>query len=77
MGSTVAAKANHYQVLGLTPAASESQIARAFADAMSMFRVRPAAALADIGVAYETLRNPAKPSRVATNWPPPGGHLPE
>lgn len=60
MGSSVAAKANHYDVLGLTPSASDSQIARAFADAMSMFRVRPIAALAEISAAYETLRNPAK-----------------
>ncbi|HEX5238166.1 MAG TPA: hypothetical protein VFW39_06865 [Sphingomicrobium sp.] len=60
MGSSVAAKANHYEVLGLTPSANESQIARAFADAMSMFRVRPVAALAEISSAYETLRNPAK-----------------
>lgn len=60
MGSSVAARPNLYQVLGLTPSASDGEIARAFADAMSMFRVRPPGVLAEIGVAYETLRNPAK-----------------
>ena len=60
MASRAGIRPNHYEVLGLNPSASDGEIARAFADAMSMFRVRPVTALAEIGAAYETLRNPAK-----------------
>src|SRR5215213_1856660 len=60
MVSTVRSRPNHYEVLGLTPAASDAEILQAFAREMSMFRARPMAAVAQISVAYETLRNPAK-----------------
>jgi hypothetical protein len=51
---------NHYEMLGLTPAASEEEIARAFARQMSLFRAWPMAAAAQMSIAYETLRHPAK-----------------
>lgn len=51
---------SHYEVLGLSPAASQDDIARAFATAMSMFGVRPVAVVAHISQAFEILRNPEK-----------------
>lgn len=51
---------SHYEVLGLSPAASHDDIARAFATAMSMFGVRPVAVVAHISQAFEILRNPEK-----------------
>ena len=60
MVSTVQSRPSHYETLGLTPAASTEEILQAFAREMSMFRVRPMAAVAQISIAYETLRNPAK-----------------
>ncbi|HEV2593663.1 MAG TPA: hypothetical protein VGU01_00490 [Sphingomicrobium sp.] len=51
---------SHYEMLGLTPGASQDEIARAFASAMSMFGVRPVAIVAHISQAFETLRNPEK-----------------
>jgi hypothetical protein len=51
---------SHYEVLGLSPAASQDDIARAFARAMSMFGVRPVAVVAHISQAFEILRNPEK-----------------
>ncbi len=58
MDTTTRARPNHYEVLGLTPEASEQEIAQAFAREMSLFRARPVAAVAEISAAYETLRNP-------------------
>jgi hypothetical protein len=58
MDSTVRSRPSHYERLGLAPTASGEEIARAFARHMGMFR--PMAETAQIGMAYETLRNPAK-----------------
>jgi len=60
MVSTVRSRPSHYETLGVTPAASDAEILQAFAREMSMFRARPMAAVAQISVAYETLRNPDK-----------------
>ena len=60
MGSTVKARPNHYEVLGLTPAASEQEIAQAFARGMSLFRPHTFGTLAELSVAYETLRDPVR-----------------
>jgi len=60
MVSAVGTRPNHYEVLGLTPAASDDEISEAFAKLMSMFRARPIAAIAQLSAAFETLRNPAK-----------------
>lgn len=60
MVSAVGTRPNHYEVLGLTPSASDDDIAQAFAKLMSMFRAQPIAAIAQLSAAFETLRNPAK-----------------
>lgn len=60
MSSTVATRPNHYDVLGLTPGATLEEIGRAFAREIGFFRPRPVGGLADVGLAYETLRDPAK-----------------
>ena len=57
---STATRPNHYEVLGLTPAASDGEIADAFARAMSMFRPHAVEDVARLSVAYATLRNPAK-----------------
>lgn len=58
MVSTVRSRPNHYVRLGVERTASDEEIARAFAYQMSLFR--PMAEAAQIGVAYEVLRDPAK-----------------
>jgi hypothetical protein len=60
MVSTVKTRPNHYETLGLKPDATSSEIARAFAREMSVFRPRAFGGLADVTVAYETLRDPAR-----------------
>lgn len=63
MVSSVTAKPNHYEVLGLASTASAEQIANAYAAQMRTFRLRPENALkrlAALSTAYETLRDPAK-----------------
>jgi hypothetical protein len=58
MGSTVTTRPSHYEVLGLSPAAAADEIARAFAREMS--RPRAFGAIAEVSIAYETLRDPAR-----------------
>ena len=58
--STVKSRPNHYEVLGLTPEASSNEIAQAFAKALSDLRPRPFGSLAEVTVAYETLRDRVK-----------------
>lgn len=60
MVSSVKLLPNHYETLGLSPAASEREIAGAFARAMGMFGTRSLSGAVQIGVAFEVLRNPAK-----------------
>ena len=50
----------HYETLGLSPTATNDEIAKAFVRHMSAVTPRPVAALAQLSVAYETLRNPEK-----------------
>jgi hypothetical protein len=57
MSSTVKSRPNRYEVLGLTPGASKDEIARAFARELSDLRPRPFGSLAEVTVAYETLRD--------------------
>jgi hypothetical protein len=74
-------------VLGLTPGASDEEIAQAFAREAGPYRPRPLAELARITLAYETLRDAAKreaydaslapkpapePAPVPTLWPRDG-----
>jgi hypothetical protein len=58
MVDTVQTRPNHYELLGLTPGASDGEIARAFARELG--RPRAFGGLAEVSVAYETLRNPSK-----------------
>src|SRR5688572_29913575 len=85
MVSTITSRPNHYEVLGLTPQATDEDIARAFAREAGPYRPRPLEELARISLAYETLRDPAKrraydaslapdlkPEPVPTLWPRDG-----
>ena len=58
MVSTVSTRPNHYETLGLAPTATADEIARAFE--RELYRPRAFGGLAQLGVAYETLRDPAK-----------------
>ena len=49
MASWVQSRQNHYEVLGLSPKASQEEIGQAFAKAMGMFATRPLGAAAQIG----------------------------
>jgi hypothetical protein len=60
MVSAVKSRPSHYEVLGLAPTASEAEIAAAFAARMGPFGARPWAAAAEMSLAFETLRDPAK-----------------
>jgi curved DNA-binding protein CbpA len=60
MVTTALSKPNHYERLGLTPGATDDEIARAFAVAMSPLMPRSIGDIAEIGLAFETLRDPAK-----------------
>jgi len=60
MASAVRVEPNHYEVLGLSPTASQEDIARAFARATSLFGIQPVALASRIFEAFEVLRNPAK-----------------
>lgn len=60
MVSTTSTRLNHYEVLGLKPTASSDEIARAFANEISIFRPHGFGGIAEVTVAYETLRNPAR-----------------
>ena len=60
MVSAVQSRPNYYELLGLTPAATDDEITNAFAKAMGMFGFQPMALAAQISAAFETLRNPAK-----------------
>jgi hypothetical protein len=60
MISLVKSPPNHYDVLGLTPAAGDGEVVFAFARKMSMFGAHRPAEAAQICAAYEVLRNADK-----------------
>ena len=60
MVSTITTKPNHYERLGLAPDAGDAEIARAFAVAMSPLMPRTVGDIAEIALAFETLRDPVK-----------------
>jgi hypothetical protein len=62
MVSTVKTRPSHYQVLGVDPRASDEDIARAFARQISSFQPRAFGGIAEVSIAYETLRDPARRS---------------
>ena len=59
MVSTVL-RPNHYELLGLTPDASATDIVQAFAKELGLLRPRAFGTLAEVTVAYETLKDPIK-----------------
>ena len=60
MVSSVRLRPNHYEVLGLAPTANDGEIGRAFAKKMGLAAAHPLGELAQILLAYETLRDPAR-----------------
>ena len=60
MVDTVRSRLNHYRTLGVSPTADDAEISRAFARERSVFRPHAFGGLAEICIAYETLRDPAK-----------------
>ena len=60
MVSSVRSRPNHYETLGLSPTASQEEITRTFAKLMGMFGARSVAGAAQMIVAFEALRSPAK-----------------
>jgi len=60
MASAAGLRPNHYETLGVSPGATDSEIAQAFARMMGMFGVRPVSVAAQLSVAFEVLRNPSK-----------------
>jgi hypothetical protein len=60
MVDTISKRRTHYEVLGLTPGATGEEIEQAFARQFGCFEPQTVGRLADVTVAYETLRNPAK-----------------
>ena len=58
MVSTVKPRPNHYEMLGLKPTATPEEIRQAFN--RELLRPRPFGGLAQLGVAFETLKDPAK-----------------
>jgi hypothetical protein len=60
MDSLVKQRPNHYELLGLTPAATDDEIARAFAREISPLTPHAFGDIALLSVAHETLRDPAK-----------------
>jgi hypothetical protein len=60
MDSLVKPRPNHYQLLGLTPGATDEEIALAFAREISPLRPHAFGDIALLSVAHETLRDPAR-----------------
>ena len=60
MASSVRSRPTYYDMLGLSPAATEDDIKRAFAKCMGMFGAHSAAAAAQVSAAFGILRDPAK-----------------
>lgn len=60
MVGTVGTGRTHYEVLGLEPTASDDEIERAFAGAISIFQPHGFGGVAEAAVAFRTLRDPAR-----------------
>src|SRR5262245_42315106 len=71
MVSSLQPRPNHYEVLGVAPSASAAEIAQAFASKMSLFGAHPVAEVAQLSVAYETLRDPTRRQAYDASLRPP------
>jgi hypothetical protein len=71
MDSKVEALPNHYETLGVARSATTEQIAHAFERKMSAFAARPLTAAAQIGLAFETLRDPERRQTYDASLRPP------
>jgi len=60
MATIIRTQRNHYEVLGLRPSASKSEIDEAFGRELLLSRTRAFGALAEVSIAYEALRDPAR-----------------
>jgi hypothetical protein len=60
MVSTVTSRETHYEMLGLSPTATQDEITRAFSKKMSLFGAHSMAVAAQVSLAFEVLRDPAK-----------------
>ena len=60
MATTVTTRRNHYEVLGLAPSATMAEIGEAFGREILLSRTRAFGALAEVSIAYEALRDPAR-----------------
>lgn len=60
MASVTSSGPSYYDALGVSASASENEIAQAFRKAMGLFGAHSTAAAAQLGIAFETLRNPDK-----------------
>ena len=60
MDSITKARANHYEILGVQPSASEAEITDAFRSAMSPLRPHRTSDIAAASVAYQALRDPLR-----------------
>jgi hypothetical protein len=60
MASTVLTRPTHYDTLGIEPSASLAEIERAFAWGVSPFRPKPIGGVAQVSIAYQTLRDPER-----------------
>jgi hypothetical protein len=60
MATIVQTRPNHYLTLGLTPAASDEEIAEAYAREIILSRVRAFGGTTQVSIAYEALRDPAR-----------------
>ena len=76
MDSSVKARPNHYETLGVAPTASPAEIAQAFSRKMSAFVARPLATVAQLSIAYETLRDPERRRAYDKTLHPPAPVVP-
>ena len=60
MSDFVRSRLNYYEVLGVSPTAGSDEISRAFAKEGSVFRPHAFGRLAEVCLAYETLRDPVR-----------------
>jgi len=77
MDSSLKTRSNHYETLGLTPAATAAEIAQAFVTKMSAFAARPLVAAAELSIAFETLRDPERRRAYDESLRPPAPPPPQ